>query len=1407
MSSKSAKKAPAKKPAKQVEPISKEAKPNETKPKESKQTLDSTDIDQESLVILLDSELETTTPVGHHINSFDEFTSIGINQIVTKLFKVEKTIQNERTNTPEDTEIETISYVVKFDRVEIERPTTMFYKSGRTNLLMPGLARRHNLNYSAPIKVDATIIAKAYLKNSSEPRVRTEEVKDFRIAQMPIMVRSRLCNTHDMTAEALKDCEEDPRDMGGYFILKGQEWVVSNLETRLYNHPHIFRNVGHEKERTRLEFLSIPGDAYENSSELIIRFLESGQILFRFTSNIYLKILEIPFHVLFRLFGMTSDKEIIDNIVYGYSEVGKPDVMSDHMMQILKKAFQTTDNVFGEAKYITDQAKLLKYFAKQTSIMYTSGVITPDAKVDENTLSYLNTNILRLLDKNVFPHIGMSQDTRHKKLRYLGHLIHKLFLVEHEVVESTDRDSFKNKRVNAAGRGYAKAFKTQFNLAIVQQVSKKLRKSFKNMPFSQVPLAQSFKNSIYGPDLERALIQTIVTGTKELTLRNKQISNRLASEMLHRKNQLNTVSTLRTVRTPSTSSSKQDARADEMRRVHPSYAGFLCPIQSADTGEQVGMVKQMSISASISPSGIGHVLKTIMLKDPLVIPLARVFPEDIHKNMLTKVFVNGDWIGCTTNSPQLVFKYRDIRRGWDNTGTPKRLENTIINPRTSMYWNTDSNEVQFWVDAGRLVRPILVVRNNTNQDTVGQYLIGTKYDSLKDTGFVQDICLSKSDVEAMRLKKITIANLHERGIVDYICPEEMENMHIASDLRELHANRYNSLRRYTHCEIPISLLGLPALTCPYTNHNPAVRTTFQTNQVKQTCGWYALNWPYRVDKHAFLQYYCEMPLIKTISNKYVYPNGSNPIVAIASYGGHNQEDSLYLSKASAERGQFKGISFNFVKTELESHEKFGNPDEAHTMELKKHANYAKIEDGHVKPGTMLTKGDVAIGKYFQLPKPSDQYFYRDTSFVFNSDEDAMVETVIRARNEEDNEFCKMKMSSVRPLGIGDKFSSRSGQKGMTGMTISQADMMVTESGITPTLIMNPHGLPSRMTVNQLMEGQAAKVAALLGAIGDGTAFCKTDINAVGDKLVELGYDRHGTERMFNGMTGEWMDVDIFISPCYYQRLQKFAVEDVYSISTGPTCAITRQPLNSKIYNYINSLIFWRLKVHIKVCASVGFQDFYLQQVKVKKTGATFSNCGNTLRAFNTTLFWKQNTWNHRETCGHSKNLKDWAIRSERPTVLLPISVDNRNHKNAMVRVQRLQREWGAFSNRKSVLRYSLISCESMSCNTVEGKANKGGLRVGEMEKDVIISQGCGHFIMEKFRDDSDGFDVYVCRNCGKRPVVNEFLGVEICNVCRDDADIIKIATTWASKLFFQELESMCVGVRLGIKPFEYEQPM
>lgn len=870
--------------------------------------MNSEDYSNDDLISLLDAEVDKNTLVGQHIDSFNNFMSAGINQIVTQLFQVEKTIQNERNKTAEDNEIGIINIVAKFNDIKPTKPTTRLHLSGKPSILMPNYARKHNLNYSAPLVIDATITVKAYPKDGGEPKVRTEEVKKFQIASMPIMIKSESCHTAELSKRALKANEEDPNDPGGYFILKGGEWVISMIETRLFNHPHIFRNVGHEKEIARLEYISKPGDAYENSSELIMRYVTNGNIYLTFTSNSYFKLLNIPFYIIFRLFGMTTDKQIFDNIVYGYSKDDQKDVVSDHMLQILKKAFRVGDPEFGDAVNITDQGKLLDYFSKKTSMIHQAKMMTPNAPVDDNLVKYLNANVLKLFDKHMFPHVGLAADSRHKKLRFLGHLIHKLLLVEMQIVPSTDRDSLKNKRINAAGRAYAKAFKTHFNLAIVQPIKKKLTKDFKSMPFSQVPLAQSFKSAIHGPDLEKALIQAIVNGNKELTVKNRQIPNRLASEMLHRKNQLNFLSTMRVVRTPSTSASKQDQRADEMRRVHPSFTGYLCPIQSADTGEQVGMVKAMALGASLVEASSSELAKETLLKDQEIIPLERVFPDKIHQFSLTKISVNGDWIGCCFDSSKIIRKYKENRRGYkcvDPNNIASYDDNSYeyvgkqsIDSMCSIHWDTDGNEINFWFDAGRMMRPLLVVRNNGELDPIGRKMIGFAYDPIKDPivttpgqlvpgCFVQDLILSKDDVNNLMQKNITIKSLHERGVIDYISPEEMENCYIAPSLDVLKDNQNNALQQYTHCDIPAGLFGMPALTCPYAHHNQSPRITFQTNQVKQTCGWYSLNYPYRIDKHAFLQYYCEVPLIKTLANKYIYPNGRNTITAIGCYGGFN----------------------------------------------------------------------------------------------------------------------------------------------------------------------------------------------------------------------------------------------------------------------------------------------------------------------------------------------------------------------------------------------------------------------------------------------------------------------------------------------------------------------------------------
>jgi DNA-directed RNA polymerase II subunit RPB2 len=383
------------------------------------------------------------------------------------------------------------------------------------------------------------------------------------------------------------------------------------------------------------------------------------------------------------------------------------------------------------------------------------------------------------------------------------------------------------------------------------------------------------------------------------------------------------------------------------------------------------------------------------------------------------------------------------------------------------------------------------------------------------------------------------------------------------------------------------------------------------------------------------------------------------------YSGYNQEDSLIANKAAIERGEYKIMNGTFIQSKADKGEYFGNPNRDYTVDLKMYANYSHLKDGLPQKGDIINRNDAIIGKYAEIP---DSDKLRDISVTYPSTEPAYVaSTPVKSHNQNGDLFVTVTLNSIRPITPGQKFSTRHGNKGEVSVCMNHADLPFNQDGLVPYLSCNPHCMPSRMAVSQLREGHYGKVLAINGQLGDATIFRRIDIEEIGDKLEELGYTRYGTEKMFNGMTGEWIDYEIFFTPTYYQRLQKFVEEDVYAISTGPTCAITRQPL--------------------------------------------------------------------------------------------------------------------------------------------EGKANKGGLRIGEMEKDVLISHGSSRFLMEKFRDDSDGFEVYVCRTCGKTPIVNEAKEIYKCNNCQKQGtnpDIVKVPSTWTSKLFLQELETMNVCINLEVAPFAYE---
>lgn len=1450
------------------------------KRKKDKLVIGDYSVDQNDLYSVGDAELDDKGLVHHHISSADDLYTTGIPQIITQVFKVEKDIANQRDSTPEDKLIDRIHVLIKFTDVFISRPTTINYFSGKEEVLYPNVALLKDKTYSGNLRINASITATAYFKNGST-KVRTDEIKNFKLCRVPVMVRSVLCNTHGLSKEALMRMHEDPTDPGGYFIIKGIEWVIDCIENILFNQIRVFKNEGYSKEVERIEFVSKPGDTYQNSDYFLVRLLIDNQLNCEIVRN-NLKGLQIPFFLLFRVLGWGSDKEMFDNIIYGYD-----DDISKNMLNYVVDSLNAKYSSINTGRHTYAQTEVLKLIVDE--IKYTEfKYLELDTKPENYQIAY--NKIFNILDLHFLPHIGMVPEDRPKKLRYLALIIRKLFLVKMGNMEPTDRDSYKSKRIHAAGTSYAKSFKTYFNASIIQQIKRRLVKDFKSMSFSQVDLASSVKSSVYGADFERSIMQTITSGNKsQITVNKKARTNRLSSQLLDRKNQIAVYSTLRQVTTTSTESSKQSERANVMRRVHMSFLGYICIIHSSD-GEKVGINKQLAIFSSILGATSSIVIKDILLRDKSVIAIDDTSPSMIHTEQLRNVYVNGEWIGCVKDSLELVKKYRKMRRDFE------------INPLTTIYWDNTQDEAFFWVDVGRPVRPLIIVYNNKRDpDKFSTALAYKKDKKTKRGNFVQGIGVSQDIINKLKTKEIDMEYLIANNIVEYITPEEQENCYLCPYYDQLKDDINNELHEYTHCDIPQAILGLTALTSPFANHNQTPRITFQTSQCKQTCGIFTLNWPFRCDKDTFLQYICETPLVKTVASKYIFPNGSNAIVAIACYTGYNQEDSLVVSQGAVDRGLFNGSKFTFEKTELEQREEFGNPDIATTADIKA-GSYAKLKDGLIQKGTKIEKGDAIIGKYARIPKTTDQNMsMSDRSIIYKGVESAIVHNVISDRNEDDERFCKVALRKPRPVAVGDKFcltpdhevmtdegwknitqiretdyvatlnqdthiiefrqptelhrfnhdgqlysvknwgvdlvttlnhkmyikyqnsdkyklteakniihnqtgvyykktgynhqpdadefvlpgfinigsgrsadtlihdkvldmntwikffgiylahgatvrdkyvsinitnplintmllevlhdlgydysiyethpnfmyvtnkqlatylaeyedinmrtlpewcfslsrnqsslllhyimlciadcsyrsywvaqtqsksfagaiqclaimsdrvakveehslndnkfykiyimnanhkqyteplvkadaeqlvsytgpvycitvpnnvfmvrrnginvwtgnSSRAGQKGVTGILLRDSDMPFTEDGIRPSIIMNPHAIPSRMTIGQLYEMQTANWCAMKGTTSDATIFKYVDIESMAEELEALGMHRYGYHRLYSGITGEYMDALIFMGPTYYQRLQKFVIDTVYSISQGPSDGLSHQPLDGK----------------------------------------------------------------------------------------------------------------------------------------------------------------------------------------------------------------------------------------------------
>ncbi len=1128
--------------------------------------------DQADLIPIIKSVLSKDSIISATLNSFNHFVDVGIAQIAQDVFEMKFELDAKDTSERDPT-ITKYSLDVSVDSIRVAKPVKYDYATQQTMPLFPNEALLKDLTYCSGVYIDATVIARAYHRNGT---VSTEKltIPNTMICKLPTMVNSKLCNMHNRSKESLIQLQEDPSDLGGYFVIKGNQYVIINMESMKYNEPREFVN-DHKHEICRAEIISKPGDTFENSYSLLLKLMDNHSIMVNLSMAGF-KDIDIPFFVFFRALGVLSAKSINEYIAYASGDThgddaSGDDVISQQMLNILERAINnhhpeidqvlkheiirkaTGASMTASVNTIVNQDDILRLLTRCIKYYdsYRGRIKSAADKQTEEEINierFLMSKLLLIIDQKFLPHIGLGEGARVKKAAYLAHIIHRMLLVHLGVLPSTDRDSYKNKRCNDAGMSYSRVYKTQHNFMFVQKLKRQFLKDFRNNSFADINLQSLFKNAIKPEDFEKALMTAIVSGDKTMTVNKLTFKNRLSSQQVHHKNRLNVITTLKSIDTPNkNNSSKSSERAITLRQVHPTGTGYICGITSADTGVKVGMSKQLSVSADITAASSSEVLKHLVSEDKQLISIDLLMTDmtQILKENLHKVFVNGDWLGCVKNFELFLGTYRQKRRSGE------------IHYLTTVSHHITSNEIHMWVDSGRMVRPLLVASNNMH--TPGY----------THARFEQSIGFTNEHLKKLEAGEIDIDDLVREGIIEYLSPEEQENAYVAFEYDHFQKYRTNPLHRFTHVDIPQGIIGLVALTSVFANHNQAARIVFQTNQVKQTNSWPLKNWPHTAHKDLYVQSYTEDPLVTTLAYDYIPPMGTNAIVAVAIYGGYNQEDSLIINKGSVDRGMFDAVHLTFDKIECEQSEIICRPDPSTTTDIKSYTNYEKLVNGIVPEGTFVEEGDCLVGKIAKLPKSDvkdPNVIYTDRSMVYKKKEPAYVHKVIQAANNDDKEIVKIVFKTYRQTELGCKFSARSGQKGTAGFLYNEADMPTTKDGIRPDMIFNPLSLITRMTTGVLFEGMLAKISAHTGATTEASMFKKVDTDNIADLLAVHGFNSNGTERLYNGMTGQWMDAEIFMGPIYYQTLQKYTADTIAANSWSPTDVQTRQALQGKSIN-------------------------------------------------------------------------------------------------------------------------------------------------------------------------------------------------------------------------------------------------
>lgn len=928
-------------------------------------------------------------------------------------------------------------------------------------------------------------------KIESDSKVITEQKRRVFVGRLPVMIGSELCNLSKLSILEQEKAGHCPRDPGGYFIVRGNERVIVSMVRANYN--------------TVIVTTGKPDNKYIHTAEVRSMSNETGH------------------SVLIKAMISRSGRQIIFSL---------PNIKQPVQAGIVFRALGFSTNEMAgfigiDLDQYPDAEKYIRFlrvdsepYDQKQALIHIGSNATHI--VDEK---HRKNYAWQIVDTELLPHLGVISSAKEKAI-FLGHILRKLILRKIGARADDDRDNFANKRVDNTGSLIAELFRNIIK-RLVSWVRAELEKRKRRPEIDSI-----FSNlSIITTTFQ----QCFSTGNWSAQ-RNSTYTKTGVSQILDRMTFGATLSHLRRLIIPG----GKEGKNSDIRQIHGSQIGYICPAETPE-GQKAGLVLNYTTTTLTTRRFPITVIRNIIDNEcKTIVPIDEAKVQRIP--IMYRIFVNNIPIGFSIDLNKTINELNDLRQTYG-------LRNDL-----SISYDTIDRLINIFCDEGRLIRPLIVLNNNT----------------------------------IPLIKSCNWSKLLESGTIRYVDVAETENTVIAMKPSELEHCRYDL------CEIhPSLMLGIIASTIPWPDHSQSPRNCYQCSMGKQALGIPRTNFNDTTDTLLYVLNYPERPLVSTFTSRCLkfndMPSGNNTIVAIAAYGGYNQEDSVIINQRSVDLGMFSVTAFRTItetekKLSARSTEKICLPPQNSRPNIptsdpeyfrRKNANYSLLnENGVIRQraengqGIQIAKGDVLIGKILVNATKDGKKSVVDVSRVVQIGEEGIVHKVYYEKCLSGNTLVKIVVRKIRRPVAGDKVASRAAQKGTIGIVMAHHDMpYVARTGIVPDIIINPLCIPSRMTINQLIETLAGTEACVTGKTVDCTPFTEfsTDVaNKIGDQLVKHGFSRDGYERMINGMTGEMIRARIFVGVTYYQRLKHMVEDKIHARSgDGPVAILTRQPLEGR----------------------------------------------------------------------------------------------------------------------------------------------------------------------------------------------------------------------------------------------------